>query len=57
MDGEVRPDDAQTAGETPPEDETRRLRERIRTLDIQLDTARVREDELTGQVVALEGNV
>jgi chromosome segregation ATPase len=44
-------------GETLPEDEARRLRERIRTLDIQLDTARVREDELTGQVVALEGNV
>ena len=44
-------------GETPPQDEIRPLRERIRTLDIQLDTARIREDELTGQVVALEGNV
>jgi chromosome segregation ATPase len=36
---------------------SRRLEERIRTLSIQLGTARVREDELTGQVVELEGIV
>ncbi|HEX7246662.1 MAG TPA: hypothetical protein VF351_01035, partial [Actinomycetota bacterium] len=49
--------EAAPEGEPAGVDSPRRLHERIRTLTIQLDAARVREDELTGQVVELEGIV
>ena len=43
--------------ERPSDSEVRPLHERIRTLGIQLDTARAREDDLTSQVVKLEGSI